>query len=77
MRSKTLLFLTIGLLVVAFVVGMSAEAQMQKQARTAWEYTDGANLSPAALNTFGNEGWELVTVSQFGRDFYYVFKRPK
>ena len=77
MKSKIPLMVIIAVIVVSFVLGMSADAQMQRPTRVAWEYKDAANLSPAQLNVFGNDGWELVTVSQFGRDFYYVFKRIK
>lgn len=43
---------------------------------TKWEYRvcRVADLSGGALNAFGDQGWELVTVTPSGKS---VFKRPK
>jgi hypothetical protein len=57
---------------------------------SAWEYevveTWGVPLTSAAMNEYGNKGWELVTVMDAYTTLkgesekatrYYVFKRPK
>lgn len=67
-------------LTAAFLVGrtVTADAQTQKApAKTVWEYKDGANLSEPQLNVLGADGWELCALVQYGKDYYYVFKRPK
>ena len=64
----------------AFLVGrtVTADAQTQKApARVVWEYKDGANMSEPQLNALGADGWELCTLVQYGKDYYYIFKRPK
>ncbi len=62
----------------AFVLGRTADAQQDKRSKpVTWEYTDGANLNLTQLNAFGVDGWELVVVTPYGKDYYYVFKRPR
>lgn len=80
MHSKVVAALTVVMVVAAFFLGRgNADAQAAKPAtaRTVWEYKDGANLSEAQLNVLGADGWELCTLVQYGKDYYYVFKRPK
>jgi len=65
-------------LLAAFFLGRTADAQQDKRSKQlTWEYRDGANLNLTQLNAFGAEGWELVVVTPYGKDYYYVFKRPK
>ncbi|MBP1656253.1 MAG: hypothetical protein H6Q31_854 [Bacteroidetes bacterium] len=66
--------------VAAFVLVRAADAQQDKrpkQQHVVWEYRDAANLNIAQLNTIGAEGWELAVVTPYGKDYYYIFKRPK
>jgi len=50
-------------------------------ARQAWEYrllsVPPGDDPSSALNTFGGDGWELVTVSTAGARSLWTFKRPK
>lgn len=61
-----------------FVLVRTADAQQERRgARVVWEYRDGANLNINQLNALGAEGWELVTITAYGKDYYYVLKRHK
>jgi hypothetical protein len=63
---------------VLVCLGAVGYAQMQKSApRQVWEYKDGANLQIDQMNKLGEEGWELVQVVTYGRDYYYILKRPR
>ena len=76
MHSRNRVFLAAILLLVC--LGAVAYAQMQKSAlHQVWEYKDGANLQIDQMNKLGEEGWELVQVVTFGRDYYYILKRPR
>jgi hypothetical protein len=77
MKSKIYVLMIIGAILVSFVIGLSADAQMQRQSKAVWEYKDGANLTVDQLNTYGSDGWEVVSVVAYGRDLYYILKRPK
>jgi hypothetical protein len=68
------------LLLGAFIVGRTADAQNtppQGAKAVKWEYTDGANLNVTQMNALGQDGWELCTFVSYGKDLYYVFKRPR
>jgi hypothetical protein len=78
MNSRARLFVVAAVVVLCAVIALTAVAQMQKSsARTVWEYKDGANLQIDQMNAIGEEGWELVQVVTYGRDYYYIFKRAK
>lgn len=78
MNSRARLFVFAAVVVLCAVIALTAFAQMQKpSARTVWEYKDGANLQIDQMNAIGAEGWELVQVVTYGRDYYYIFKRAK
>ncbi|MBP1679386.1 MAG: hypothetical protein H6Q29_1297, partial [Bacteroidetes bacterium] len=70
-------------LVVVLAAGIAAHtAEGQNAAQQApkivkWEYTDGANLNIAQMNALGEQGWEMCTFVSYGKDLYYIFKRPK
>lgn len=62
----------------AALLGWHAEAQQDRRMHPVmWEYRDGANLTIGQLNTLGAEGWELVVVTPYGKDYYYILKRVK
>lgn len=54
-----------------------------------WEYSKAKDLSLADLNNYGNDGWELISVSSDvsitvtmmggggATTLWYTFKRPK
>ena len=70
--------LVVAVIVLGIAVALTAFAQTQRSAaRTTWEYKDGANLQLSEINAIGQEGWELATVIPYGRDYYFIFKRPK
>lgn len=78
MHSRTRSILAVILVVICLGVALTAFAQLQKPAgHQAWEYRDGANLQIDQINKMGEEGWELVQVVTYGRDYYYIFKRPR
>jgi hypothetical protein len=75
-RLQTLLLAIV--IAAAVLVAWTAYAQIrQTGSRIAWEYRDGGNMTIPQLNAYGEEGWELVAVTMYGRDHYYIFKRPK
>ena len=65
----------------AFIIGWQADAQQGKTPippkPVMWEYRDGANLTIGQLNALGAEGWELVVVTSYSKDYYYILKRQK
>jgi hypothetical protein len=80
MKKRLLFPLILALVVGAFVLGRSlvAEAQTARQPqKVVWEYKDAANLSLAAMNVLGAEGWELVGMTVYEKEIYYVFKKAK
>jgi hypothetical protein len=78
MNSRSRVTLAAILVLVCLVAVLTTYAQMQKSApRQAWEYKDGANLQIDQMNKLGEEGWELVQVVTYGRDYYYLLKRPR
>lgn len=78
MNSPTRLILVVFLVVACLGIALTAYAQLQKvTTHQAWEYRDGANLQIDQINKIGGEGWELVQVVTYGRDYYYIFKRPR
>lgn len=44
-----------------------------------WEYltAQGTKFSDDTLNKYGEEGWELVSVTSNVHEWVLVFKRPK
>jgi hypothetical protein len=78
-KAHYLLVVVLVLALGALIIARTAEAQNAQQAPRAvkWEYTDGANLNVAQMNALGDQGWEMVTFVSYGKDLYYVFKRPK
>lgn len=64
---------------LAFAIGWKADAQQGRSSPkvAAWEYRDGANMTIQQLNALGSEGWELVVVASYGKDYYYILKRQK
>lgn len=44
-----------------------------------WEYltAQGTVFNSAALNEYGEKGWELVSVVSDARQWVLVFKRPR
>lgn len=85
-HARMVVFIVLCIL-AAFVSGRTADAQQDKrpkqqqqqqlQQRVIWEYRDAANLNLTQLNRMGAEGWELVVITPYGKDYYYVFKRAK
>jgi len=76
-RARIALFVVLAV-AAAFVFGRAADTQQEKRPRhVIWEYRDAANLNITQLNAMGGEGWELAVVTPYGKDYYYVFKRPK
>lgn len=80
---RILLATVFGVLCIGLITwsSTSAQAPQQPSAQSKWEYrelfNDGAP-NHAQLNQFGEEGWELVTVTQFtDRQTAAYFKRPK
>jgi hypothetical protein len=70
--------LVVVIVVVCLGAALTAFAQLRSPAvRQAWEYKDGANLQIEQINRIGEDGWELVQVVTYGRDYYYIFKRPR
>jgi hypothetical protein len=77
---RYVLVLVLVVALAALIIGRTAEAQNAPQQApkvVKWEYTDGANLNIGQLNALGEQGWELCTFVSYGKDLYYVFKRPK
>ena len=78
MRQYRTALIVVVCVVLALVIGWRADAQQGRFAKpVTWEYRDGANLTVAQLNTLGSEGWELVVVTAYGKDYYYILKRPR
>jgi len=74
------IFIGLAIVLAAVIIGIPAEAQNappQAPEAVKWEYTDGANLNIPQMNALGDQGWELCTFVSYGKDLYYVFKRPK
>ena len=42
-----------------------------------WEYYQENNLESKDLDELGDEGWELVSVTEHGRNILYTFKKEK
>lgn len=79
-KMKALRSLIVVCLVIAAAVGvaLTAGAQQDKKPRQiVWEYRDGANLTVSQLNTLGADGWELIVMTQYDKNLYYILKRPK
>jgi hypothetical protein len=78
MTTNVRLFVIAVACVLCALLALTTFAQIQKApAHVKWEYCDGANLQIDQINKLGDEGWELAQVVTFGRDYYYIFKRPK
>jgi hypothetical protein len=80
MKPRYLVLIGVALVLAALIVGRVAEAQNAAQQTpkvVKWEYTDGANLNIAQMNALGEQGWEMCTFVSYGKDLYYIFKRPK
>lgn len=80
MKGRYAVVIGIALVVAALIIGRTAEAQNAPQVApkvVKWEYSDGANLNIAQMNALGDQGWELCSFVSYGKDLYYVFKRPK
>ena len=80
MKRVRIALVTILCVVAAGVLVRVADAQQDKrpkQQHVVWEYRDAANLNIAQLNAIGADGWELAVVTPYGKDYYYVFKRPR
>jgi hypothetical protein len=80
MKPRYLVLIGVALVLAALIVGRVAEAQNAAQQTpkvVKWEYTDGANLNIAQMNALGEQGWEMCTFVNYGKDLYYIFKRPK
>jgi hypothetical protein len=54
-----------------------ARVETQRTVRVRWEYktVTSTMAQPASLNDYGDDGWELVTVSANGTEV--IFKRQK
>jgi hypothetical protein len=79
-KMKALRSLIVVCLVSAAAIGvaLTAGAQQDKKPRQIlWEYRDGANLTVSQLNTLGADGWELIVMTQYDKNLYYILKRPK
>ncbi|HUI65802.1 MAG TPA: hypothetical protein VL126_13250 [Bacteroidota bacterium] len=76
MKRNVRVLVVIAALAVCIVFALGAFSQSPR-AHQKWEYRDGANVQLDQMNAYGEEGWELVTVVPYGRDYYYVFRRPK
>jgi hypothetical protein len=78
MKTFRTFLLVAAIVAAALGIALTAGAQQDRKAKQAlWEYRDGANLTVGQLNTLGAEGWELVIATQYDRNLYYIFKRPK
>lgn len=78
MKSARTAVLIVLCVLAVFALGRTADAQQDKRPKhVIWEYRDAANLNLTQLNAMGAEGWELVVITPYGKDYYYVFKRAK
>jgi hypothetical protein len=80
LKGRYTVLAAIVMLLAGLVVGEVADAQnapQQADKTVIWEYTDGANLNIAQMNELGAGGWELCSFVSYGKDLYYIFKRPK
>lgn len=78
MRQYRMALVVVVCVILAVVIGWRADAQQGRSAKpVAWEYRDGANLTIQQLNALGSEGWELVVVTAYSKDYYYILKRAK
>lgn len=78
MRQYRTVLVVLLCVLLAFVIGWKADAQQGRSTKPpVWEYRDGANMTIQQLNALGAEGWELVVVTSYGKDYYYILKRQK
>jgi hypothetical protein len=77
MKRNARVLVVIAAFAICIVFALGAFSQSPKGSHQKWEYRDGANVQLDQMNAYGEEGWELVTVVPYGRDYYYVFRRPK
>ena len=42
-----------------------------------WEYKKGTDLDELKMNELGEEGWELVSATNYGNRVVFHFNRPK
>ena len=79
-KGRFVVVVGLALVLAALIIGRTAEAQNAPQQApkvVRWEYTDGANLNIAQMNALGEQGWEMCSFVNYGKDLYYIFKRPK
>ncbi len=79
-KGRFVVVVGLALVLAALIIGRTAEAQNAPQPApkvVKWEYSDGANLNISQMNALGEQGWELCSFVSYGKDLYYIFKRPK
>ncbi len=78
MRQYRIAGVVVVCVLLALAIGWKADAQQGRSSKpVTWEYRDGANLTITQLNAMGAEGWELVVVTSYGKDYYYILKKQK